>query len=62
MESYIVRIYRRQADKVVGLLINTANGEEQSFHSLPQLGQCLDLNGASGTREACQPKQESNNT
>ena len=62
MERYIVRIYRRQANKVVDLLTNTSNSEEQILHSLQQLGQYLDLSGASGGREACQPRQNLNNT
>ena len=43
MESYIVRIYRRDAQKVAGLLIETSSGEKYSFQNLQQLGQHLDL-------------------
>ncbi len=61
MESYIVRIYRRQADKVVGLLIDSSNGEKHSFQSLQQLAEQLDLSKATDGLEK-QPEQNSNNT
>ena len=61
MESYIVRIYRRQADKVVGLLIDATSGEEHSFQSLQQLVEQLDLSKATVGLEK-QPEQNSNNS
>ena len=60
MESYIVRIYRRDAEKVAGLIINATSGKEQSFQSLQQLGQRLDISDAADGLEK-QPEQNSNN-
>ena len=44
MESYIVRIYRRDDEHVSGLVINAADGTELVFQNLQQLVQRLDIN------------------
>lgn len=48
MESYILRIYRRDSEKVAGLLIDASSGKQHSFHSLQQLGQSLHISDAAG--------------
>ena len=51
MESYIVRIYRRDTEKVAGLIIETFSGKQHSFQNLQQLGQFLDISDAAGALE-----------
>ena len=37
MESYVLRIYRREGARIVGLIEQTADGCQSSFHSAEEL-------------------------
>lgn len=41
MESYVLRIYRRQGARIVGLIEHTKNGRRLSFHSAEELWAAL---------------------
>lgn len=50
MESYVIRVYRREDDgKIIGRLISASSGEEMLFHSREELMQKLGMNGLSTT-------------
>ena len=37
MESYVLRIHRREGTRIVGLIEQTANGRQLPFHSAEEL-------------------------
>ncbi len=37
MESYVLRIYRREGTRIVGLIEQTASNQQSSFHSVEEL-------------------------
>jgi hypothetical protein len=37
MESYVLRIYRREGSRIVGLVEQTVNGRQLPFHSAEEL-------------------------
>jgi hypothetical protein len=37
MESYVLRIYRREGARIVGLIEQTASNQQSSFHSAEEL-------------------------
>ena len=37
MESYVLRIYRREGSRIVGLIEQTANNQQSSFRSAEEL-------------------------
>ena len=50
MESYVIRVYRREDDgKIIGRLISASSGEEMLFHYREDLMEKLGMNGLSKT-------------
>jgi hypothetical protein len=41
MESYVLRVYRRNRTRIVGLIEQTANGRRLPFHSAEELWRAL---------------------
>lgn len=41
MDSYILRIYRREGERIVGQLITVDSPLPQAFHSMSELGRLL---------------------
>lgn len=41
MESYVLRVYRRQGARIVGLIEHAKNGHRLSFHSAEELWAAL---------------------